>query len=273
MNESRTNGAAGSAIPPVELQQVRAYGAVSETSPLGPLTISRRTPGPRDVQMQVLYCGVCHSDLHQVRDEWHENIPTVYPCVPGHEIVGRVTATGRDVRNFREGDLAAVGCLVDSCGACAACAEGARSSSAPGRPPSPTTPPTRRPVVSPMAVTPTASWWTRRCPARAARPGPAGRGAVALRRDHDLFAPQALERPCGTDSVGVVGLGGLGHMAVKLARALEARVVVFTNSAQKVPDALRLGAHDVVLARTPPRCRSIRASSISSSTPSRRRTT
>lgn len=124
MNESRTNGAAGSAIPPVELQQVRAYGAVSETSPLGPLTISRRTPGPRDVQMQVLYCGVCHSDLHQVRDEWHENIPTVYPCVPGHEIVGRVTATGRDVRNFREGDLAAVGCLVDSCGACAACAEG-----------------------------------------------------------------------------------------------------------------------------------------------------
>ena len=101
--------------------EARAYAAASASSPMAPLTIRRRQPGPTDVQLDVLFCGVCHSDLHQVRDEWHGTMPTTYPCVPGHEIVGRVVAVGRDVRSFREGDLAAVGCLVDSCHTCPAC--------------------------------------------------------------------------------------------------------------------------------------------------------
>ena len=99
----------------------RAYAAASATSPLAPATIARRTPGPHDVQLEVLFCGVCHSDLHQVRSEW---AGTLYPCVPGHEIVGRVTAVGEHVSKFREGDIVGVGCMVDSYKACASCEEG-----------------------------------------------------------------------------------------------------------------------------------------------------
>src|SRR5262245_11271767 len=104
--------------------EAKAYAAGSATTPLAPATIRRRAPGPKDVQLDVLYCGVCHSDLHQVRNEWQSAIPTAYPCVPGHEIVGRVARVGSAVRKFKEGDLAAVGCLVSSCGTCAACQEG-----------------------------------------------------------------------------------------------------------------------------------------------------
>jgi len=110
-----------SAAVTAKTHTARAYAAPSASSPLAPTIIRRRAPGPRDVQLDVLFCGVCHSDLHQVRNEWQSMMPTVYPCVPGHEIVGRVVAVGRDVRGFREGDLAAVGCLVDSCRTCAAC--------------------------------------------------------------------------------------------------------------------------------------------------------
>jgi len=109
---------AGSSFP------ARAWAAASATSPLAPAGIRRRAPGPQDVRIRILYCGVCHSDLHQVRDEWRSAAPTRYPCVPGHEIVGRVVETGRAVRGFREGDLAAVGCLVDSCRTCAPCRDG-----------------------------------------------------------------------------------------------------------------------------------------------------
>jgi uncharacterized zinc-type alcohol dehydrogenase-like protein len=102
----------------------RAYAAVSPSSALAPTTIRRRAPGPRDVQIEILYCGVCHSDLHQVRNEWQSVMPTEYPCVPGHEIVGRVVKTGNAVKTFEEGDLAAVGCMVDSCRTCPSCREG-----------------------------------------------------------------------------------------------------------------------------------------------------
>ncbi|HEY7680704.1 MAG TPA: alcohol dehydrogenase catalytic domain-containing protein, partial [Terriglobia bacterium] len=102
----------------------KAYAAGSATSGMAPISIQRREPGPQDVQIEILYCGVCHSDLHQVRDEWKSSMPTVYPCVPGHEIVGRVVKAGREVKKFKEGDLAAVGCMVDSCGVCAQCREG-----------------------------------------------------------------------------------------------------------------------------------------------------
>src|SRR5580765_8944933 len=98
--------------------KAKAFSAASETSPLTSTTIPRRDPTERDVQIEILFCGICHSDLHQVRDEWHEVMPTVYPCVPGHEIVGRVTEVGSAVTKFKAGDLAAVGCLVGSCGVC-----------------------------------------------------------------------------------------------------------------------------------------------------------
>jgi D-arabinose 1-dehydrogenase-like Zn-dependent alcohol dehydrogenase len=110
--------------PAATTYQVRAYAASSANSGLAPATIRRRVTGPRDVQIDVLLCGVCHSDLHQVRNEWAKTMPTVYPVVPGHEIVGRVSKAGGAVRKFKEGDLAAVGCMVDSCRTCAACREG-----------------------------------------------------------------------------------------------------------------------------------------------------
>src|SRR5258708_7269308 len=99
----------------------KAYAAQSATSPLAPFTVPRRSPRPQDVQIEILYCGVCHSDLHQVRNEWQSVMPTVYPCVPGHEIVGRVVKVGSAVKKFKEGDIAAVGCMVDSCRVCASC--------------------------------------------------------------------------------------------------------------------------------------------------------
>ena len=102
----------------------RAYAAASPTGAMAPFTIPRRAPGPHDVQIEILYCGVCHSDLHTVRNEWESAMPTVYPCVPGHEIVGRVAKAGTDGKKFKEGDLVAVGCMVDSCRRCASCLEG-----------------------------------------------------------------------------------------------------------------------------------------------------
>ena len=105
-------------------QAAKAFAAQSPTSGLAPLTIRRRAPGPQDVQIDILYCGVCHSDLHQVRNEWQKAMPTTYPCVPGHEIVGRVVKTGNAVTKLKAGDLAAVGCMVDSCRTCASCRAG-----------------------------------------------------------------------------------------------------------------------------------------------------
>jgi len=115
-----TKGAAGA----VRTYEARAYAASGASSGLAAATIRRREPRPQDVQLDVLFCGVCHSDLHQVRNEWQSVMPTVYPCVPGHEIVGRVAKAGSAVRRFKEGDLAAVGCMVDSCRTCSACREG-----------------------------------------------------------------------------------------------------------------------------------------------------
>src|ERR1043166_4879648 len=124
MTNPRQTTLAPQAAPETRTTTTRAYAAAAARAPLAPASIRRREPGPRDVELEIRYCGVCHSDLHQARDEWHETMPTSYPCVPGHEIVGRVTRTGREVRGFKEGDLAAVGCLVDSCHSCPACRAG-----------------------------------------------------------------------------------------------------------------------------------------------------
>jgi uncharacterized zinc-type alcohol dehydrogenase-like protein len=230
--------------------EARAYAASDASSGLGPATIRRREPRPQDVQLDVLFCGVCHSDLHQVRNEWQNNLPTLYPCVPGHEIVGRVSKVGGDVRRFKEGDLAAVGCMVDSCRTCAACREGQEQF-----------------CEGPAT-------FTFNFPDKHLGGVTYGGYSESLVVD-EAFALRVSDRldPAGTapllcagittysplrhwnvrkgQKVGIVGLGGLGHMAVKFASAFGARVVVFTTSPGKAEDAVRLGAHDVVVSKNP----------------------
>jgi uncharacterized zinc-type alcohol dehydrogenase-like protein len=228
--------------------ETKAFAAPAATSPLGPARIRRREPGPRDVRLDVLFCGVCHSDLHQVRNEWESAMPTVYPCVPGHEIVGRVTAVGREVQGFREGDLAAVGCLVDSCRTCSACRDGEEQF---------------------CEAMPTFTYNGEDKHLGGVTYGGYS-GSLVVDEAFTLRVPDGLD-PAGTapllcagittyspirhwnvregQKVGVVGLGGLGHMAVKFAHALGARVVVFTTSPGKTEDAVRLGADEVVVSR------------------------
>jgi uncharacterized zinc-type alcohol dehydrogenase-like protein len=228
---------------PPETYSTRAYGTASATAPLAPMTIRRREPGPEDVQIDVRYCGVCHSDLHQARNEWHN---TTYPCVPGHEMVGRVKRVGRAVRRFKEGDLVGVGCLVDSCRSCAACREGQEQFCE-----GPATFTYNAPdrhlggltyggysdsiVVNEAFVLRVSD-----------RLDPAG-AAPLLCAGITTYSPLKHWNVRSGQKVGVVGLGGLGHMAVKLASAFGARVVVFTTSPGKAEDAVRLGAQDVVV--------------------------
>src|SRR5262245_26279912 len=124
MSDARTTATEQAASAAVRAYEAKAYAAASARSGLAPTSIKRRALRPQDVQIDILYCGVCHSDLHQVRDEWHNTMPTVYPCTPGHEMIGRVTRAGGAVRKFKAGDLAGVGCMVDSCRKCDACREG-----------------------------------------------------------------------------------------------------------------------------------------------------
>jgi len=227
---------------------VRAYAAGSATAKLAPATIVRRVPGPRDVQIEILFCGVCHSDLHQIRDEWKSVMPTVYPCVPGHEIVGRVVATGREVRKFKEGDLAAVGCMVDSCRRCEACLEGQEQfCSAPAtftyNGPDPHLGGVTYGGYSESIVVDEA--FTLRVPNGL----DLAAAAPLLCAGITTYSPLRHWNVREGQKVGVVGLGGLGHMGVKLANAFGARVVVFTTSPGKAEDAVRLGAQDVVVSR------------------------
>ncbi len=226
----------------------RAYSAVSATSPLAAATIERRAPGPRDVQIEVLFCGVCHSDLHQVRNEWQNTMATVYPCVPGHEIVGRVVAAGREVTKFREGDLAAVGCMVDSCRSCDACQEGLEQFCS-----APATFTYNGPDKNLGGITYggySESLVVDEAFALRIANGldPAG-AAPLLCAGITTYSPLRHWNVGAGQKVGVVGLGGLGHMGVKLAAAFGARVVVFTTSPGKAEDAVRLGASDVVVSR------------------------
>jgi alcohol dehydrogenase (NADP+) len=219
-----------------------AYAAQSATTPFAPFSLQRRDVGEHDVQIEILYCGVCHSDLHTVRNEWKG---TTYPCVPGHEIVGRVTKVGAHVKKFKEGDTAGVGCMVDSCRTCANCKEdleqfctvetiftynspdkhlggmtfGGYSDSI---------------VVDEAFVLQI--------------PKHLNLAATAplLCAGITTYSPLHHNKVSKGQKVGVVGLGGLGHMGVKLAKAMGAHVVVFTTSSNKVEDAVRLGADEVV---------------------------
>jgi len=228
----------------------RAYGAASPTARLAPLTIQRRAPGKDDVRIEILFCGVCHSDLHQVRDEWKSVMPTVYPCVPGHEIVGRVVEVGSAVKGFKKGDLAAVGCMVDSCRTCPSCKEGleqyceAMPTFTYNFPDKHIGGVTYGGYSDSIVVDQS---FVLHVPANL---DPAG-AAPLLCAGITTYSPLRHWKVGKGHKVGIVGLGGLGHMGVKLARAMGAHVVLFTTSAGKTADAKRLGAHEVVLSKDP----------------------
>jgi len=225
--------------------KVRAYAAQSAPSALAPLGIARREPRPLDVEIEILYCGVCHSDLHQARNEWHN---TIYPCVPGHEIVGRVTRVGSNVTKFKPGDLSAVGCMVDSCRTCPSCQAGYEQY---------------------CLSFPTFTYNSEdKHLGRHTYGGystsivvdeafvlrvPAGLDLAAtaplLCAGITTYSPLRHWKVGPGQKVGIVGLGGLGHMGVKFARAFGAHVVLFTTSPNKIAGGLRLGAHEVVVSK------------------------
>lgn len=228
--------------------ETKAYGANAADRPLEPMDIFRREPGANDVQIDIAYCGVCHSDLHQVRSEWDG---TIYPCVPGHEIVGHVSAVGASVTGFKVGDVVGVGCMVDSCQTCPECHEGleqfcsgpngftgtynAKTPDAPGH--------TLGGYSSRIVV-------DEKFVLRITHPE-AQLAAVAplLCAGITTYSPLRHWQAGPGKKVGIVGIGGLGHMGVKLAHAMGAHVVAFTTSDSKRDAALELGADEVVVSR------------------------
>jgi len=225
----------------------KAYSAASATSPLASTTITRRDPTENDIQIEILYCGICHSDLHTVRDEWNSVMPTVYPCIPGHEIVGRVTKVGSAVSKFKLGDLAAVGCMVDSDGTCPECKAGLEQFCANftltyNSPDKHLGGVTYGGYSDSIVVD---QRFVLRVPSNLKLAGVAPLLCAGI----TTYSPLRHWGVTRGKNVGVVGLGGLGHMGVKLAHALGAHVVVFTTSPKKKEDALRLGADEVVISR------------------------
>lgn len=221
------------------------YAAHSATEPLRPWRFERRALGPRDVQIRILYCGICHSDLHTVREEWGE---ITFPQVPGHEIVGQVTAVGDDVREFENGQLVGVGCMVDSCRSCSACQEGLEQYCETGFTGTygGTEKETGRPTQGGYADTIVVDQdFVLRIPDGL---DPAA-AAPLLCAGITTYSPLREFGAGPGTRVGVVGLGGLGHMAVKIARAMGAEVSLFTTSPGKAADARRLGATEVIVSR------------------------
>lgn len=228
------------------MYSAKAYSVASATSPFKPTTIQRRDPTPTDVQLEILFCGICHSDLHQARNEW-SGMPTVYPCVPGHEIVGRVTRVGSAVSRFEVGDLAGVGCLVDSDGTCPECTSH-HEQFCPKAVYTYNGPDTHTGKVTYGGYSDSIvvdERFVLRVPTNLDLAGVAPLLCAGI----TTWAPLRRQGVTQGKKVGVVGLGGLGHMGVKFARALGARVVVFTTSPGKTEDALRLGAHEVVVSK------------------------
>jgi alcohol dehydrogenase (NADP+) len=229
----------------IKTKKVKAFGTEAAEAPLEQLNIQRRNPTPHDIEIEILYCGVCHSDLHTARNEWHG---TIYPCVPGHEIVGRIVNVGGHVTKFKAGDLAAVGCMVDSCRKCQYCKEGLEQ------------------------YCETGNILTYNSPDKYLGKQTYGGYSESIVVDESfvLRVPDNLDLAATAPllcagittysplrhwnvgrgkKVGIVGIGGLGHMGVKLAKAMGAEVVVFTTSPSKVADAKRLGADEVVLSK------------------------
>ena len=229
------------------MYKAKAYAAVSPTSPLASTTITRRDPREHDVEIEISFCGICHSDLHQVRNEWSDAMPTVYPCVPGHEIVGRVSRVGSAVTGFKPGDLAAVGCLVDSDRTCPECQAGLEQF-CPNFTLTYNFPDKHLGGVTYGGYSDSVvvdERFVLRVPANL---DPAG-AAPLLCAGITTYSPLRHWGVTKGKKVGIVGLGGLGHMGVKFAHALGAHVVVFTTSPNKKEDARRLGADEVVVSR------------------------
>jgi uncharacterized zinc-type alcohol dehydrogenase-like protein len=229
------------------MYNAKAYSAASQTSPLKPITIQRRDPNAHDVQIEILYCGICHSDLHQVRNEWKEAMPTVYPCVPGHELVGRVTKVGSSVTKFKPGDLAAVGCLVDSDRTCPECRAGLEQF-CPNFTLTYNFPDKHLGGVTYGGYSDSIVVDQRFVVNVPSTLDLAG-AAPLLCAGITTYSPMRHWGVTKGKKVGVVGLGGLGHMGVKFAKALGAHVVVFTTSPNKKDDAVRLGADEVVISK------------------------
>ena len=225
----------------------KAYSAASATSPMRSTTIPRRDATDRDVQIEILFCGICHSDLHSVRNEWSEFMPTVYPIVPGHEIVGRVTKVGSGVSKFKPGDLAAVGCMVDSDHTCPNCQAGLEQF-CPNMTLTFNGPDKHLGGVTYGGYSDSIVVDERVVLSVPSNLDLAG-AAPLLCAGITTYSPMRHWGVTKGKKVGVVGLGGLGHMGVKFARALGAHVVVFTTSPHKKEDALRLGADEVVVFR------------------------
>jgi uncharacterized zinc-type alcohol dehydrogenase-like protein len=230
--------------------QAKAFAAFDKSSPLAPLSIDRRDPQARDVEFDVLYCGVCHSDLHTAKGEW-DFFPTSYPCVPGHEIVGRVTRVGPQVKTFKKGDAVAVGCMVDSCRTCGSCKEGLEQF-----------------CETPQGMVLTYNSPDKHLPGKSTYGGysthmvvdeafclyvsdkldPAA-AAPLLCAGITTYSPLRHWGAAKGKKVGIVGLGGLGHMGLKFSHAFGAHTVLFTTSSGKAADAGRLGADEVVISK------------------------
>jgi uncharacterized zinc-type alcohol dehydrogenase-like protein len=229
------------------MYNAKAFSTTSATSPLASTTIARRDPTETDVQIEILFCGICHSDLHQVRNEWSGFMPTVYPCVPGHEIVGRVTKTGSAVKKFKVGDLAAVGCMVDSDGTCPECQRG-EEQFCPNMTLTYNFPDKHTGGVTYGGYSDSVvvdQRFVLKVPSNLDLAGTAPLLCAGI----TTFSPLHHWGVTKGKKVGIVGLGGLGHMGVKFAHALGAHVVLFTTSPNKKEDALRLGADEVVVSR------------------------
>lgn len=227
----------------METKNVKAYGTDAADAPMHSLNIQRREPSPHDVEIEIIYCGICHSDLHAVRNDWGG---TTYPIVPGHEIVGRVTRIGGHVTNFKAGELAAVGCIVDSCGNCEYCQDGLEQFCDKG-----VTFSFNSPDKHLGGVTYGGFSKNYVCHEKYLLHMPEfdelAAAAPLLCAGITVYSPLKHWQAGPGKKVGILGIGGLGHVAVKIAKAMGAEVIVFTTSPSKVEDAKRLGANEAVL--------------------------
>ncbi len=227
------------------MTKARAYAAQNATTPLGPFSFERRELRPDDVQIDIMFCGVCHSDLHQARNDWKNS---VYPMVPGHEIVGRAAKVGSDVKDIKAGDLVAVGCLIDSCGACSECKDHLEQFCMTGMVPTYNSYEKDGKTLAQGGysnIIVVKCGFVLKVPANL---DPAAASPL-LCAGITTYSPLKHWGAGPGKKVGIVGLGGLGHMGVKFARAFGAHTVVFTTSPSKKDDALRLGAHEVILSK------------------------